>query len=307
MEPWPALPPPETFATLHMWLQMAGKTMVALAPRQPHWWHVGLHLTSCGLTTGPLPTRRGPIEVSFDLLRDALVVELAGGDAHAITLGPRSVADLYAEYLAVLDALGVAVPIRTRPVEVPDPIPFEQDHVHDFYDARSIRALHRVLLSTADVMGRWRQGFVGKSSPILFWWGGFDLSCSLFSGRRAPSVAGLNAIEREAFSHEQIEIGFWPGGGAVDAAAFYVHVVPEPAGLRSAPLVDGATWVENIGPVLPYVEVRAAADADARLLSFWRRAYVAAATRAGWDRAALEREGSWPLDDGDALPLGAGG
>ena len=307
MEPWPALPPPETFATLHMWTQIVGKTMLALAPRQPHWWHVGLHLTSCGFTTGPLPTPRGPIEASFDLARDALVVELAGGDAHAITLGPRSVADLYGEYTAVLDALGVDVKMWTRPVEVPDPIPFEHDDVHAYYDARSVRALHRVLLSTAEVADRWRGGFVGKQSPVLFWWGGFDLSCSLFSGRRAPARPGAGVIEREAFSHEQIEVGFWPGGGAVGAAAFYVHVVPEPPGLRTARLVDGASWVGEIGPVLPYVDVRASPDPAARLLSFWRRAYVAAATRAGWDRAALERDDAWPQDDGDAIPINAGG
>ena len=301
MAAWPQLALSDwadTQTTLHRWTQIVGKTRLALAPMQNHWWQVALYVTARGLGTSPMPYAKGNIELEFDFLDHQLVARTSDGVTKSMTLAPRSVADFYKDYLGLLAALGVDAKIWPVPQEMADTVHFAADREHASYDADAAQRCWRILAHADRVLKRFRGPFVGKSSPSHFWWGGFDLACTRFSGRPAPPHPGgiphlADFVTREAYSHECISAGWWPGnvGGPVAEPAFYAYAYPEPAGCPEAPVRPAAAryhlalreWV------LPYEAVRAAPDPEGALLEFLQSTYAAAADRGGWDRARLER------------------
>ena len=297
--PWPALPLDawrETKDTLHLWTQIVGKIRLALAPMVNHWWQVPLYVNARGLTTSAMPYGGGAVEVRFDFLDDMLHVETSAGATRDLALEPRSVADFYHATMDALRALGVDVRIRPRPVELTDVIAFDRDEVHGAYDAEAARRFWRVLVQVDRVLHAFRGRFIGKCSPVHFFWGSFDLACTRFSGRRAPLHPGgvpncPDYVTREAYSHECISAGWWPGGGLVDEPAFYAYAYPEPAGASTAPIrPTPAAYHSGLREwILPHDAVRASSDPDAALLAFLESTYEVAATLAGWDRTALER------------------
>ena len=293
-ELWPALPLDEwrdTCATLHMWTQIVGKTRLALAPWQNHWWQVALHLTARGLATGPMPYGARMLDAEFDFVNHELVLRTDDGAAREIPLRARSVAEFYQIYLAALEALRVRVELWPMPVEMENPIRFPDDHAHASYDPEYANRFWRILLRVEDVFKGFRGRFLGKCSPVHFFWGSFDLAVTRFSGRRGPGRPAADPVTREAYSHEVISAGFWPGGGAVQDAAFYAYAAPEPAGLREVTAGPSAAFYHSqLGEfILPYTAVQAAPSPSDALLEFLRSTYDAAAQLAGWDRAALER------------------
>ncbi len=297
-EAWPALPYAawqDTATTLQLWTQVVGKVRLALSPPVNHWWHVPLYVTARGLTTSPIPYGARVFEIAFDFLAHELRIEASDGDSQALPLGPRPVATFYREVMAALAALALPVRIWPMPSEIPGAIPFDQDRTHAAYDPDYAQRFWRVLVQTDRVLHLFRGRFVGKVSPVHFFWGGFDLAVTRFSGRRAPehpSIPGVaDVITREAYSHEVSSCGFWPGGAALPAPTFFAYAYPEPPGFRAAPVRPAeAYYHEALGEfVLPYEAVRTAADPDTALLAFLQSSYEAAADRAGWDRAALER------------------
>jgi hypothetical protein len=290
---WPALPLAQwadTCATLHRWTQIAGKVKLRLTPLVNHWWNVPLFVGARGLTTGAIPYRGRTFSLRFDFVDHGLVLETDAGIVDRLPLRPQSVAAFYAECLAMLARAGVDVAIWRMPVEIPDPVPFDEDVAHTSYDRDAVGRFFRVLLSADRVFGEFRAGFIGKCSPVQFFWGSFDLAVTRFSGRRAPARDGADAITREAYSHEVSSVGFWPGEGYEDAA-FYSYTAPEPPGFRDAGgMPDGAFYDTKVGEyIVMYDHVRSAPSPSAALLAFCRATYEAGADRAGWDRAALER------------------
>ena len=285
-----------TYLTLHRWTQIAGKIRLALAPWINHWWHAPLYVTSDGLTTSAMPYLDRHLTLTFDLCAHRLAAHTsdARGDRRdGFALEPMSVADFHAQVTALLARLEIEVAIWPVPVEVVDRTPFPEDRHHAAYDRAQVERLHRILLSASRVFSRHRGGFLGKSSPVHFFWGAFDLAVTRFSGRPNPTPPD-DAVMREAYSHEVISHGFWPGGdwpvgGRMEEAVFYAYAVPEPAGFRDAALTPpSATWSPAFSEfVLPYRAVRAAADPDAMVLDFMESSYLAAATRAGWAVDAL--------------------
>jgi hypothetical protein len=281
----------DTRATLHMWTQIVGKVRLRLTPLVNHWWNVPLYVTARGLTTSRIPYQQKAFELWFDFISHRLVLETSDGIVKTIPLAPRSVADFYGEFMEMLRSAGIAVKIWPMPVEIPDPIPFDQDRVHASYDPASVEKFWRILLSVAAVFTQFRSEFIGKCSPVHFFWGSFDLAVSRFSGRRAPERPGADAVTREAYSHEVSSVGFWPGGGAVKDAAFYSYTSPEPQGFKDAPARPGAAYYEKqIGEfILMYENVRQAESPSAALLEFCKTTYEAGANLGNWDRKALER------------------
>jgi hypothetical protein len=299
VDPWPELPFGawrSTHDTLHMCTQMVGKTLLAAAPPQNHWWHVTLRVSSRGLASQPIPFDGRTIDLEFDLLDHVLVLRTSDGGRKAIPLAPRTVRSFYEEYVAALSALGVGAHIWTRPVEVADPIPFERDEVHRDYDREWVRRFFEVLRRCDLVLRGLAWSFLGKQSPSHFFWGGFDLAQTRFSGRRAPERPGADAMTREGYSHEVISFGFWPGGAAangmvVDEPIIYAYAAPEPEGFRAAKVIPSAArYDERLGEfLLPYHEARKAADPAAAIRDFCESVYRAGATLGRWDRASLER------------------
>ena len=294
-DPWPALPLEEwqdTYATLHMWTQMVGKTCLALAPRQNHWWQIAFRVTARGLATGPMPYDTRTLDAEFDFIEHELVLRTGEGAVQKIPLRPRSVAAFYRAYLAALDALGMRVKIWPVPVEAEHKIPFPDDEQHAAYDPEYANRHWRILVQTDEVFKRFREPFLGKCSPVHFFWGSFDLVVTRFSGRRAPERPGADRVTQEAYSHEVISAGFWPGSGAVREAAFYAYAAPEPAGLRDlVPLPSAVSYQKEMGIfILPYAAVRVASSPVDALLAFLQSTYDAAADLAKWDRDALERK-----------------
>lgn len=301
MSAWPQLPLSdwaETYATLHRWMQMVGKTRLALAPMQNHWWHVTLYITARGLGTSPIPYRERTFEIEFDFLDHRLLMRTSECSLRSIPLAPRSVADFYREYTDMLAALGFETRIWPVPVEIADTTPFTADLVHASYDADAAQRCWRILAQTDRVLKQFRGPFLGKSSPSHFWWGSFDLSCTRFSGRLAPPHPGgipncPDYVTREAYSHECISAGWWPGsvGGLVAEPAFYAYAYPEPAGCSDAPVGPPAAIYHPTMRewILPYEAVRAAGDPEGALLEFLQSTYEAAADRGAWNRIALER------------------
>ena len=292
-EPWPALPYDawrDTYATLHMWSQIVGKIAVALAPPVNHSWAVTLRLTARGLTTLPLPHGMRSFTIEFDFIDHQLIIRTTDGDRRALALGPRSVADFYREVMQALGSMALPVKIRTMPVEIPAPIRFEEDTVHHAYDPVYAQRFWRILVQVERVFTACRCQFIGKASPVQFFWGSFDLAVSRFSGKPAPARDGPGWMQ-DAYSHEVISHGFWPGSGAVLQPAFYAYCVPEPEGLKSALIRPAEAYYhkELNEFILPYDAARSAASPDDAIRAFVDSTYAQAATLAHWDRAALER------------------
>ena len=292
--PWPALPLKEwepTRATLHMWVQMVGKVRIALSPLINHWWDATLYVNNSGLTTSLIPYGQRAFEIQFDFQRHILEIRTCDGMSRAIELAPKSVAQFYQEFMSALASLGIDVKIWPMPVEIPNPIRFDQDRIHASYDPEYVNRFWRALVSVDSVFKEFRSRFIGKSSPVHLFFGSFDLAVTRFSGRRAPERPGADAVTREAYSHEVISAGFWPGNEGVIDAAFYAYAAPEPAGFGEAKLRPAAAFYNKQMSefFLPYEDVRRSLDPRADLLDFLQTSYEAAATRAGWDRASLER------------------
>jgi len=292
-ERWPELPAAwaDTYATLHMWTQIVGKVALALSPPINHSWGVALQVTPRGLSTRPLPYLARTFTIEFDFLEHRLVIAASDGATRSLPLAPRTVADFYRDVMAALVDLKLPVRIWPMPVEIPNPIRFDQDTVHASYDPRYATNFWRILVQSERVFSSARCGFIGKASPVHFFWGSFDLAVTRFSGRRAPDREGP-AFMRDAYSHEVISHGFWPGSGPVQEPAFYAYAVPSPPGFESIAVEPaGAYYHRELGEfILPYNAMRSAADPDRALRVFIDSTYTQAAALAGWDRQALERE-----------------
>jgi hypothetical protein len=291
---WPSLPYEEwkdTCATLHMWTQIVGKIRLVQTPLINHWWNVTLYLTSSGLTTGPIPYSARSFEIDFDFLSHNLSVRTCDGEIRNMALRPQSVADFYHELMANLRSLGFDIEIYTMPMEVPNPIRFTEDHVHASYDAEYVHRFWHVLQSVNRVFTEFRARFIGKCSPVHFFWGSFDLAVTRFSGRRAPEREGADRITREAYSHEVISHGFWPGGPGADAI-FYSYTAPEPPGLKTTAIrPEAAGYNTDLGEfVFGYESVRTSEEPDNALMEFLQSTYEAGANLATWNRAELERQ-----------------
>lgn len=290
---WPALPLAgwkDTYATLHLWTQVIGKVALAQAPTLNHSWGVALHLTPRGLITPLLPYDQRSFTMEFDFVDHQLITRTTGGQVRAIALRPQPVAGFYGEVMALLTEMSLPVKIWPVSVEMPTAVRLDQDVDHDAYDAEAVGRFWRALRSIARVLADTRCSFVGKASPVHFFWGAFDLAVTRFSGRPAPPREGP-AFMREAYSKEVISHGFWPGGGQIDEAAFYAYAVPEPAGLKDVkPRPEASYYHSGLGEfILPYEAVRTAASPDQAIRHFVDSTYDAAAALAKWDRAALER------------------
>ena len=291
---WPELPLDawqDTYATLHMWTQIVGKVRLVLSPRVNHWWEVPLYVSARGLTTSAIPYGNEIFEIQFDFIEHELVIQTSWGASKTMGLEPRSVAEFYAEFIAALRSLGIEVKISTLPCEVPNPVRFERDTQHASYDREYAHRLWKVLVLCDMVFKEFRAGFIGKDSPVHFFWGSFDLCVTRFSGRRAPERPGADSITREAYSHEVISAGFWPGGGEVKGAAFYAYAAPEPPGFAEEKVKPAAAFYHPGMKefLLMYDDVRSAASPREALLSFLESTYEAGANLARWDRKELER------------------
>ena len=291
---WPALPYTEwqdTCETLHMWAQIVGKTRLALSPRLNHWWNVTLYVTARGLGTSLIPGGREMFDAEFDFVAHRLRIRTLDGKEADVGLYPRTVTDFYRDYLARLRALGIDVTISTKPQEVANPIPFDEDTVHASYDAEYAARFWRLLAGIAAVFEEFRARFIGKSSPVHFFWGSFDLALSRFSGRTAPPREGADLMTREAYSHECASCGWWPGDPTSKEPAFFAYTWPAPPGLeQAAVLPKAAAYSADMGLfVLRYDEVRRSASPRQTLLDFCQSTYEAGTNLAGWPRAELER------------------
>ena len=297
-DPWPELPTAswrETCATLHLWTQIVGKIRLARTPWLNHSWHVTLYVTTRGLTTSSIPDDTRSFEIAFDFIDHVLRISTSDGLQRQFGLAGHSVASFYERIMGELDGLGIDIAIDEMPNELPDPIRFSQDTQHASYDADAVGRFFRILVGADRVFKQFRTAFLGKASPVHFFWGSFDLAVTRFSGRTAPRHPGgvphlPDSVAHEAYSHEVSSAGFWPGSGAIDYPAFYSYAYPEPAGFRTAKVQpDAAFFSEALGEfILPYDAVRTAPDPDKALLAFLQSTYEAAANAANWDRAALE-------------------
>jgi hypothetical protein len=297
---WPELPLAvwkDTYATLHLWTQIAGKIRLVQTPWLNHSWHVVLYVTPRGLTTSPIPYGKRAFQLDFDFLDHLLLVSTSDGGKRQIVLTPRAVADFYAEVMQSLSALGMDIRINEMPNEILDAIRFSEDRVHAAYDPDYAQRFWRILVQCDRVLSRFRTSFIGKCSPVHFFWGSFDLAVTRFSGRRAPPFTPSGAVpnmpaavELDAYSHECSSAGFWPGGQGVDYPAFYSYASPAPKGLSTASIRPAeAFWNKTLNQYnLPYDAVRTAADPEAALMEFLTTTYEAAASLGDWDRAALE-------------------
>ncbi len=291
---WPALPLEpwrDTYATLHMWTQIVGKIRLRLTPLVNHWWNVPLYVTARGLTTSCIPYGERSFELRFDFIRHQLVLETSDAIVKMLPLVPRSVADFYRECFDMLRSADINVKIWPMPVEIPNPIRFDQDRQHSSYDPDAVARLWRILLSADAVLQQFRARFIGKSSPVHFFWGSFDLAVTRFSGRKAPPRDGADAITREAYSHEVSSVGFWPGAGFA-GPAFYSYMAPSPLGFRDARVSPtSARYDAGLGEfIVMYDDIRAAASPTEALMDFCQSTYEAGATAAKWDRENLERD-----------------
>jgi len=298
-EIWPALPLQEwneTYATLHLWTQIVGKIRLAQTPLINHWWNTTLYVTSRGLTTSAMPYGDRLFEIDFDFIDHLLVVRASDGGMKTVPLYPRSVADFYRETLTVLRSLRLPVTIWTKPVEVEDRTPFEEDSRHAAYDPEYARRVWRILLQTSRILTEFRSRFLGKVSPVHFFWGAFDLALTRFSGRRAPAHPGAPNLARfvavEAYSQEVSSCGFWPGGGPVERPVFYAYAYPEPEGFKDYAVQPAEAFYHAHMRefLLPYDVVRTATSPEQVLLAFVQSTYDAAANLGKWDRAMLERQ-----------------
>ena len=287
----------DTISTLHMWMQIVGKVRLSQTPWTNHSWHVPLYVTARGLSTSPIPYRGVTFEITFDFIDHQLIIQSTDGAQRLVPLVPRTVSDFYNAVFEELRELDLNISIYTTPSEIPNAIPFEADTEHHHYDPDYANRFWRAVVQIDRVFKEFRARFIGKCSPVHFFWGSFDLAVTRFSGREAPPHAGgvpnfPDWVAREAYSHEVSSAGFWPGGGGIDEAAFYSYAYPAPDGFAKAAVKpDGAFWSEQLGEfLLPYQEVQSASSPDDLLLDFLQSAYVAAAELGGWDRTGLERD-----------------
>jgi Family of unknown function (DUF5996) len=296
---WPALPLPEwkdTYETLHRWMQIVGKIRLTLSPPMNHWWNTTLYVTPSGLTTSSMTYKGQYLQIDFDFTEHILIIRTTKGSPKTIALQPRSVADFYHEVMRNLESLGMPITIWTTPVEVQDRTPFEKDEIHAAYDPEYAQKVWRIMAEANRVLTEFRGRFIGKVSPVHFFWGAFDLAVTRFSGRRAPPHPGAPNMARfvavEAYSHEVSSCGFWPGGGPVSEPAFYAYAYPEPQGFKDYPIQpQEAFYHKEMGEfLLPYDLVRNAKSPDDVLMTFLQTSYEAAATCAKWDRHSLERQ-----------------
>jgi hypothetical protein len=295
---WPELPTAAwraTYETLHLWTQIVGKIRLSRTPWLNHSWHVALYVTARGLTTSPIPDDAGTFQIDFDFIDHILRISTSGGARREFALAGQSVASFHAMVMAALAELGIAITIDEMPNELPDPIRFSQDDRHASYDPDAARRFFRILANADRVFKQFRTGFLGKASPVHFFWGSFDLAVTRFSGRRAPRHPGgvphlADDVACEAYSHEVSSAGFWPGSGTIDYPAFYSYAYPAPPGFRTTPVrPEAAFFSEDLGEfILPYDAVRLSAQPDQALLDFLQSTYEAAANAAKWDREALE-------------------
>ena len=301
---WPSLPLEawsDTCATLHLWTQIVGKVRLAQTAWTNHSWHVTLYVTTTGLATSPIPYGPRTFEIAFDFVAHQLTVTCSDGGRARVPLEPQSVATFYRRLMEAMEGLGLRVDIHATPNEVPEPIPFAKDEVHRAYDPVYANRFWRVLVQTDRVLKRFRGRFVGKCSPVHFFWGAPDLAVTRFSGRLAPPHPGgvphlPDRVAREAYSHAVSSLGFWPGGGAIAYPAFYAYAYPEPSGFPAAPVSPaGAFYSTDLKEfILPYDVVRTAESPDEALLAFAQSTYEAAANLGHWDRGALERSEGAP-------------
>jgi hypothetical protein len=294
---WPELPLEawrDTYATLHRWTQIVGKVRLALSPNINHWWGVPLYVNALGLTTSAIPYAGGNFEIQFDFIHHKLVIQTSNDRLVALNLAPQSVSDFYRDFMETLRSLGIAVKIWKMPVEIPDPIPFDQDTQHASYAPEYVNRFWRILVGCDGVFKEFRAGFIGKASPVHFFWGSFDLATTRFSGRRAPEREGADLVTREAYSHEVSSVGFWPGGGDVKGAAFYAYAAPEPEGFRQRPVRPAEAFYQPQLKefILMYDDVRRAAAPRETLLAFLESTYDAGADLGKWNRKELEKEAS---------------
>jgi len=271
---------------------MVGKVRLALTPLVNHWWNVPLYVGARGLTTSPIPYGERSFELRFDFLKHQLVLETSDGALKTLPLAPKSVADFYQEFMRMLRAEGIEVKIWRMPVEIQNPIPFDEDRVHASYDPESVEKFWRILVSVDSILKEFRARFIGKSSPVHFFWGSFDLAVTRFSGRPAPERPGADEITREAYSHEVSSVGFWPGAAGMSEAAFYSYAAPEPDGFKLAHAQPkAAAYNPTLGEfLLQYEDVRKSESPSESLLQFCESTYRAAASLGKWDRASLERK-----------------
>jgi hypothetical protein len=292
---WPALRLSEwkdTYATLHMWTQVVGKIRLALNPPINHFWGTTLYVTSRGLTTSPMSYGQGAFEINFDFISHTLEILTSAGDSMSLALAPKTVAAFYFELMNALHSLGIEVKVWSMPVEVPRPVRFNLDEAHCAYDAEYARRFWQVLVSTNRVFNEFRSRFIGKVSPVHFFWGSFDLAVTRFSGSRAPERPNADVITREAYSHEVISHGFWPGDGEVITdAAFYAYAAPEPPGFGEQPVLPGGAYYnkEKGEYFLMYDDVKNSESPERALLDFCQSTYEAGANLGKWDRANLEK------------------
>jgi hypothetical protein len=291
---WPELPLQawqDTYETLHMWTQIVGKVRLALSPRINHWWEVALYVNARGLTTSAIPYEGRNFDIQFDLIEHKLIIQTSWASSKTLALRPQSVADFYAEFMSALRSLGIAVKIWPMPCEVPNPVRFTSDTQHASYDPEYVQRFWRILISCDNIFQEFRAHFIGKDSPVHFFWGSFDLCVTRFSGRPAPERPGADPVTREAYSHEVISAGFWPGGGDIKGAAFYAYAAPEPSGFAEQPVRPAAAFYhpQLREFLLMYDDVRLAASPRQALLDFLQSTYEAGAKLANWDRKELER------------------
>jgi hypothetical protein len=296
--PWPQLPTAQwrdTCETLHLFTQIVGKIRLKRSPWLNHSWHVTLYVTARGLSTSPIPDGARTFQIDFDFIAHDLQISTSDGAQRQFALSGHSVASFYQAVMAALGELDIDVAIDEMPNELPKPIKFSQDTRHASYDPEAVGRFLQILVSADRMFKQFRTGFIGKASPVHFFWGSFDLAVTRFSGRRAPRHPGgvpnlPDAVACEAYSHEESSAGFWPGSGAIDYPAFYSYAYPEPPGFRATKVrPDAAFFSEALGEfILPYDAVRLAADPDSALLEFLQSTYEAAANAGKWDREALE-------------------
>ena len=291
---WPSLPFSEwenTCDTIHMWTQIVGKTRMVLTPPVNHWWHVTLYVTPRGLSTSSIPYQGKTFDVEFDFIFHRLTLRTSDGRERVIPLYARSVADFYAEYMASLRSLGIEVKINRIPSEFDDPTPFDDDQHHASYNREYVERFHRILIHSDRLLKQFRGAFQGKCSPVHFFWGSFDLAVTRFCGRSAPPQPGVDSMTREAYSHEVISCGFWPGDRRFKHPAFYAYTAPKPDGIDEEPIrPQTAYWDNQLGLfILKYEDVRAADSPENAVLDFCQSTYEAGANLAKWERDVLER------------------
>ena len=293
-EAWPELPLEawkDTYDTLHLYSQVVGKLRVALSPMMNQWWQVALYVTARGLTTSPIPYGRRTFEVDFDFIDHNLVLRTSEGAVRGLALIPRPVADFHREVMGMLHSEGIEVAIEPKPDEIPGAIPFAEDHEHKAYDAAYVRRFWEILRRTDTVFKEFRGRFTGKCSPVHFFWGSFDLAVTRFCGRHVTLPKGADMLTREGYNEEVISVGFWPGSGTMQEAAFYTYAAPEPAGLGAERVLPAEAFHDPKMKefFLRYADVRKSARPEATIMEFAQSTYEAAARLSNWDRRSLER------------------